>query len=111
MFCSKCGKEIPDEAIVCVNCGVPTQKYYQDQLQHNTVVQPATVFPTVQIDPCNKWIAFLLCFFLGFLGFHKFYEGKIFMGILYILSCGFFGVGIIIDLIALLCKPNPYYPS
>jgi len=24
MFCSKCGKEIPDEAVVCVHCGCAT---------------------------------------------------------------------------------------
>ena len=23
MFCKKCGKEIDDQAVVCVNCGVP----------------------------------------------------------------------------------------
>ena len=27
MFCSKCGKEIPDEAAICVHCGVPTANY------------------------------------------------------------------------------------
>ena len=25
MFCSKCGKEINDEAVVCVHCGCATQ--------------------------------------------------------------------------------------
>ena len=25
MFCSKCGKEINDEAVVCVHCGCPVQ--------------------------------------------------------------------------------------
>ena len=59
--------------------------------------------------PRNKWVAVLLCFFLGFLGGHKFYEGKAGMGILYILTCGLFGIGAIIDFIVLLCKPNPYY--
>lgn len=27
MFCSKCGKEIDDEAVICPNCGVPTANY------------------------------------------------------------------------------------
>lgn len=36
----------------------------------------------------NKWVAFLLCLFLGVIGVHKFYEGKIGMGILYILRPG-----------------------
>ena len=47
--------------------------------------------------------------FLGFLGGHKFYEGKGGMGIIYILTCGFLGIGIIIDLIVLLFRNNPYY--
>lgn len=57
----------------------------------------------------NKWIAFLLCIFLGVLGFHKFYEGKIFLGIIYMFTLGLCGFGVLIDAIVLLCKPNPYY--
>ena len=33
----------------------------------------------------NKWIYVLLAFFLGGLGFHKFYSKKIFKGVLYLL--------------------------
>ncbi len=57
----------------------------------------------------NKWAAFFLCFFLGIMGAHKFYEGKAGMGILYLFTAGLFGLGWFVDLIALLCKPNPYY--
>ena len=58
----------------------------------------------------NKWVAFWLCFFFGVIGAHKFYEGKILLGIVYIFTCGIFGVGVIIDLISLFFKPNPYCP-
>jgi len=58
----------------------------------------------------NKWIAFLLCVFLGYLGFHKFYEGKIFRGILYLLTGGLFGIGVLVDAILLLLKPQNYWP-
>lgn len=64
---------------------------------------------TPGLKECNKWIAFLLCVFLGVLGFHKFYEGKVGAGILYLLTLGVCGVGVIIDAIILLCRPNPYY--
>ncbi len=57
----------------------------------------------------NKWGAFLLCLFLGALGVHKFYEGKVGMGILYLFTVGLFGIGWFIDCIALLFKPNPYF--
>ena len=57
----------------------------------------------------NKWVALLLCFFLGFVGGHKFYEGKVGMGILYLFTAGLCGIGVLIDFITLLFKPNPYY--
>lgn len=58
----------------------------------------------------NKWVSFFLCLFLGYLGIHKFYEGKVLLGIVYIFTWGLFGIGIIYDLITLFFKPNPYYP-
>lgn len=32
----------------------------------------------------NKWIALALCILLGYLGLHRFYEGKIATGILWL---------------------------
>ena len=58
----------------------------------------------------NKWVSFLLCLFLGVLGIHKFYEGRILLGILYLLTGGIFGIGVVVDLVILFFKPNPYYP-
>ena len=40
---------------------------------------------------------FLICLFLGWLGVHKFKEKKIVMGILYLVTCGLFGIGWIYD--------------
>ena len=57
----------------------------------------------------NKWVAFFLCLFLGFFGAHKFYERRILLGIVYIFTGGLFGIGIVIDLVVLFFKPNPYY--
>lgn len=57
----------------------------------------------------SKWVALLLCFFFGVLGVHKFYEGRILLGIVYIFTGGLFGIGVLIDFISLLFKPNPYY--
>ena len=58
----------------------------------------------------NKWVSFFLCLFLGILGIHKFYEGRILFGIIYLCTGGLFGIGVIADLIILILKPNPYYP-
>ncbi|QIK84993.1 TM2 domain-containing protein [Sanguibacter sp. HDW7] len=46
-------------------------------------------------------IAFLLAFFLGYLGIHRFYVGKIGTGILMILTVGGFGIWQLIDVIML----------
>ncbi len=31
MFCQKCGKEIENEAVVCVHCGCPTSNFEQNK--------------------------------------------------------------------------------
>ncbi len=58
----------------------------------------------------NKWVSFFLCLFLGVLGAHKFYEGRILLGILYVCTGGLCGIGVVIDLVILFFKPNPYHP-
>ena len=50
----------------------------------------------------SKMTALLLCIFLGWLGAHRFYTGKAFTGILYLFTLGFYGVGIVIDLVLII---------
>jgi TM2 domain-containing membrane protein YozV len=45
------------------------------------------------------WVTLLLCFFLGVLGIHRFYVGKIGTGLLWLFTGGLFGIGYIVDLI------------
>lgn len=57
---------------------------------------------------CNKWVALALCIFLGTFGAHKFYEGKKFLGVVYICTLGLLGFGVFIDAIVILFKPRYY---
>jgi TM2 domain-containing membrane protein YozV len=51
----------------------------------------------------KRLIAFLLCFFLGGLGVHRFYVGKVGTGILTIVTiAGFLGIWPLIDMIMIL---------
>ena len=46
---------------------------------------------------------FWLSFFLGYLGIHRYYVGKIGTGILYNLTFGLFGIGSLVDFIKICC--------
>lgn len=53
----------------------------------------------------KSWYAtFFLCLFLGELGIHRFYVGKIGTGILWLLTGGLFGVGWFVDLIIIITQ-------
>lgn len=52
-----------------------------------------------QQSPKLRLVALLLCFFLGFIGAHRFYVGKVGTGILMLLTLGGFGLWILIDFI------------
>ena len=50
----------------------------------------------------RRLVALLLCLFLGLLGAHRFYVGKWLSGIIWILSLGIIGCGVLLDLLFIL---------
>lgn len=65
VFCRGCGKEIHKDATSCPNCGAPQRT----------------------ASSKSRMTAALLAFFLGGLGAHKFYLGKVGQGFLYLIFC------------------------
>lgn len=115
-FCKHCGAKIPEDAVICTSCGRQVEEIKSTGEQPNIVINNTNANANVNKNvngyggrAKNKWVALALCIFLGFLGGHKFYENKAGMGILYIFTAGLFGIGVIVDAISLLSKPNPYY--
>jgi predicted RNA-binding Zn-ribbon protein involved in translation (DUF1610 family) len=91
MFCPKCGKEVFDDAVVCIHCG-------------RAIAQNKTVSVFDAPNGQKNWlVTLLLCFFLGGIGAHRFYTGHTVLGIVYLLTLGFCGIGALIDLILILC--------
>lgn len=49
----------------------------------------------------SKLVAYLLWFFFGIFGFHRFYVHKVVTGIIYLFTCGLFFIGWFVDLFLL----------
>lgn len=111
MYCSNCGvnvSNLKETARFCPSCGEVLERKEKPVVTNTSHVHHHT-HVHVGRGPFNKWLALLLLLFLGPFGAHKFYEGKIFMGILYLFTLGFFGIGLLFDFFALLFKPTEYY--
>ena len=62
--------------------------------------QAGTMAPYVSQK--SKLLTFFLCLFLGYMGIHRFYVGKIGTGVLYLLTGGLFAIGWFVDLVTIL---------
>ena len=121
-FCKECGEKIAAKAVICPKCGCQVEKiedaHQQPQIVINNSNQNSnqnqnqntnSVLNAMQGRMKNKWVALLLCAFGGWLGLHKFYENKAVLGVLYMFTFGLLGIGVVLDFISILGKPNPYF--
>lgn len=120
MFCSNCGADAGNESI-CPNCGntvLQERQYVPQQCapqqmptiiinnantnvnkNENTNVGAGSVN---SVSPKSKTVALILAIFLGYLGIHRFYVGKVGSGIIWFITAGFFAIGWIYDIIKIL---------
>lgn len=83
-YCSHCGAEVSERAAFCQKCGssLADAPFVSDK----------------------DWLAtFLLCWFLGVFGIHRFYVGKTASAIVMLLTLGGFGIWVLIDWVIILC--------
>ena len=99
--CQACGAPIENDT--CSYCGyvggnnIPPHAAQSQVVINNQTTNVGGLIPIVSRK--SKTVALILSIFLGWLGAHRFYVGKIWTGILYLLTVGLFGVGWIIDII------------
>lgn len=94
-FCPSCGNKLENDAHFCSNCGtnsIATGGSSSIQQRQNSISEKSGL------------TAFLLCLFLGSLGVHRFYVGKIGTGILMLLTSGGLGIWYLYDLITIVCN-------
>lgn len=112
-FCVNCGNELESGAKFCTNCGQATTAPDISNNQ-NTPQQPTIVYiqsPQQDIyvhERKSKGLALTLCFFLGWIGVHRFYLREYLWGSLYLLFSWTFLplLASILDFITILLIPK-----
>lgn len=117
--CIYCGYEVPSDyervkrfaqeftEDVKSNLGPATQEWVdkakqQAQNSQNAWYNQKRTGYGQEVSDKSRTLTLILLLFLGVWGIHHFYNGRIVLGIFYIFTWGFFGVGWLIDLVLIL---------
>ena len=104
-ICSECKVDINGKAVckTCIETGVfePNNKY---KYYNGTGQQGYNNNYSSNLAQKSWLVTLLLCLFVGTLGVHRFYVGKIGTGILQLITFGGFGIWTLVDIILIVCK-------
>jgi TM2 domain-containing membrane protein YozV len=95
-FCVHCGNKLQPGSLFCPKCGA---KIGATTIESQATDDAST--PTVIDKEKLGKTALILCALFGMLGVHRFYVGKIWTGAMMLVTGGFLGVWVVIDLIAI----------
>ena len=115
--CTECGRFICDSCKVningkavcktCIESGVfeLNSGYKYNKNNYNRINKQGYNNYYAGKSTQKSWlVTLLLCLFVGTLGVHRFYVGKIGTGILQLLTFGGFGIWTLVDFILIACK-------
>ncbi|MGF7145965.1 hypothetical protein HNQ56_004413 [Anaerotaenia torta] len=116
--CTYCGKFFCPDCLVDVKGRNYCREHVSEALsiqqtqQPNIVINNANTNSNINtnnnaaqgymVSPKSRLVSLLLCLFLGVIGVHRFYAGKIGTGILYLFTGGLFGIGAFVDFLLIL---------
>lgn len=115
-FCPYCGNELEQRTQEQRNPANAREQAYQPyqpqqiHIHNHYQGQPERVVERVYVEKPytprksqrSRLVMFLLFFFLGYLGVHHFYTGRIGRGLLYLFTGGLCGLGLIVDFFVIL---------
>ncbi|VEB36768.1 Predicted membrane protein [Legionella sainthelensi] len=91
-FCKHCGNNLTADAQFCSKCGAP--------IETNSSFPPIKKpYSNQEIHQKSPLVVLILGLFLGVIGIHRIYVGKIYTGLLMLITLGGLGIWYLVDLI------------